>query len=62
MNKLHKRYRKELGVEKFIEAYIQSVILKRTFESISLDYRRYSTLKGGSRDKMISAMIEGIYA
>ena len=29
-----------LGVEEHTEAYIQSVILKKTFESISIDFRR----------------------
>ncbi len=57
----HKRYRKELGVEKYVEAYIQSVILKRTFESISIDFRRTSALVGGSRDEMVEAATTELY-
>ena len=58
----HKGYRKLLGVENFIEAYIQSTILKRTFESISVDFRRGSTLVGGSKECMLDAAVERLYA
>ncbi|EQB62136.1 hypothetical protein NAPIS_ORF00285 [Vairimorpha apis BRL 01] len=36
----HKRYIKELGIQPSLEAYIQSVVLKKTLESISLERRR----------------------
>ncbi|MCZ6914002.1 MAG: hypothetical protein O7C59_05785 [Rickettsia endosymbiont of Ixodes persulcatus] len=52
---------RELGIERYIEAYIQSVVLKRTFESISIDFRRTSTLVGGIRENMISAATEKLY-
>jgi hypothetical protein len=51
VTRCHKAYKKMLGVEDHTEAYIQSVILKKTFESISIDFRRsadtidYSTYK-----------------
>ena len=58
----HKSYLRSLGVERYIEAYIQSVILKRTFESISLDFRHNSSLDGGNRDYQVQAAVEGLYA
>ena len=36
----HGSYKKMLGIEDRTEAYIQSLILKKTFESISIDFRR----------------------
>ena len=36
----HKKYLKELGITKNIQAYMQSRTLKKTFESINLDFRR----------------------
>ncbi|KAF9761960.1 hypothetical protein NGRA_2304 [Nosema granulosis] len=36
----HKKYLKELDVQPHLEAYIQSLVLKKTLESISLDRRR----------------------
>ena len=35
-----KKYNKEIGIQPKIEAYIQSIVLKKTLESISLDRRR----------------------
>ena len=40
VTKLHKQYLKDLGINSTIEAYMQSVVLKKTLESVSLDYRR----------------------
>jgi hypothetical protein len=42
----HKKYQKQLGVDRYIGAYIQSVVLKRTFKSISLEFRRSGELVG----------------
>ena len=36
----HEKYRKDLKVTNRIEAYIQSKVLHKTLESVSLDYRR----------------------
>ncbi|KAF9745491.1 hypothetical protein NGRA_3549 [Nosema granulosis] len=36
----HKRYVKELGLTSSIEAYIQSIVLKETFSTVSFDRRR----------------------
>ena len=38
----HEKYRKELKVTNHIEAYIQSKVLHKTLESVSLDFRRSS--------------------
>ena len=40
----HKKYKKMLNVEDHTEAFIQSLILKKTFESISIDFRRSGSL------------------
>ena len=40
VTKYHKNYRNEIGIEPKTEAYIQSLVLKKTFESISFDRRR----------------------
>ena len=40
VTKLHKQYLKDLGINSTIEAYMQSVVIKKTLESVSLDYRR----------------------
>ncbi len=40
VTKTHKYYLKELGINNQIEAYMQSMTIKKTLESISLDYRR----------------------
>ncbi|EQB60431.1 hypothetical protein NAPIS_ORF02006 [Vairimorpha apis BRL 01] len=36
----HKKYIKELGIQPSLEAYIQSLVLNKTLESISLERRR----------------------
>ena len=40
VTKYHKKYREEIGIQPKTEAYIQSLVLKKTLESISLDRRR----------------------
>jgi len=41
VTKYHTKYRKRLDVSgRIVEAYIQSVTLKKTLENISLEYRR----------------------
>ena len=36
----HKKYTKELGLTKIIEAYVQSKVLTKTLECLSFDQRR----------------------
>ncbi|KAF7670534.1 hypothetical protein TCON_2828, partial [Astathelohania contejeani] len=40
VTKYHRSYLKELGITPQIEAYIQSTVLKKTLETISLEHRR----------------------
>ena len=40
VTKYHKKHRDEIGLSAKTEAYIQSLVLKKTFESISFDHRR----------------------
>ena len=40
VTKYHKNHRNEIGITPKIEAYIQSLVIKKTLESISFDRRR----------------------
>ena len=40
VTKYHKKHRSEIGILTKTEAYIQSLVLKKTLESISFDRRR----------------------
>lgn len=40
VTKYHKKYIRELEIQPTLEAYIQTIVLKKTLESISLDRRR----------------------
>ena len=40
MSKFHKTYAKEIGLTTKIQSYIQFIVLKKTLESISNDYKR----------------------
>nr|XP_013180906.1 unnamed protein product [Papilio xuthus] len=45
VTKYHDIHRRRLGISDRIEAYIQSLVLKKTLESISLDFRRNGNLE-----------------
>ncbi|MGL4850268.1 MAG: hypothetical protein ACRC28_15365, partial [Clostridium sp.] len=51
VTKYHRRYIKDLGIQPALEAYIQSVVLKKTLESISLDHRRGYGMKEVNEDE-----------
>ena len=57
----HKKYIKDLGITKNIEAYIQSKVLKKTLESITFDQRRGSAEEvddcGGVEDGVMKLSI-----
>ena len=36
----HRNHLKEIGIADSVEAYIQTIVLKKTLESISFEYRR----------------------
>lgn len=61
VTKLYKKYRRELGIERNIHCYIQSLVLKKTFESISIDFRRYQGNKL-KRDSELSLAAEKLYS
>ncbi len=42
VTKFHKTYTKEIGLTTKIQSYIQFIVLKKSLESISYDYRRNS--------------------
>lgn len=62
VTKCHKRYRQAFGVEKFIEAYIQSLVLKKTYESILTDFKRGNMLGSMSRNEMIEISVDKLFA
>ena len=49
----HKNYSKEIGLTDSIESYIQTIVLKKTLESISFDYRRESLSSNEVQEKPI---------
>jgi hypothetical protein len=57
VTKFHRRYLKELSITPKIEAYIQSIVLKKTLESISLDKRR-SIEEGHTRGDRVELAVE----
>ena len=51
----HKRYSRDIGITNSTEAYIQGIVLKRTLESISFEYRREDELENhcpNARDRL----------
>ncbi|KAI5175107.1 hypothetical protein PAEPH01_2116 [Pancytospora epiphaga] len=40
VTKYHRRHLKDIGMTESIESYIQTILLKKTLESISFEYRR----------------------
>lgn len=53
-----KRYRREMGMDRNI---IQSIILKKTFESILIDFRRFGSSHIISRDRELDKAVKKIY-
>ncbi|KAF9761033.1 hypothetical protein NGRA_2891 [Nosema granulosis] len=61
MTNFHKKYLKELDVQPHLEAYIQSVVLKKTLESISLDRRRrfdMEDVKEKDLDEAVNSLVD----
>lgn len=57
----HKKYCREIGFDKFIQAYIQSSCLKRTFEAISFEYRRSGRVSREERDELLENRFEQLH-
>jgi hypothetical protein len=60
VTKYHKKHRIEIGIQPNTEAYIQSILLKKTFESISFDRRRGLEEEDGHNevDALVSRIAE----
>ncbi|KAF7676620.1 hypothetical protein TCON_2670, partial [Astathelohania contejeani] len=56
VTKYHRNYLKELNITPTIEAYIQSTVLKKTLETISLEYRRSIEDSINVRDRVEDAV------
>ena len=63
----HKKYIQELDIQPSLEAYIQSVVLKKTLVSISLDRRRgLDQYDAGEEEvergveKLVNSSVEGV--
>ena len=52
VTKYHKRHIKELEIQPNLESYIQSLVLKKTLESISLERRRGHDWSEAGEDKI----------
>ena len=50
VTKYHKKHRNEIGISTKTEAYIQSLVLKKTLESISFDRRRGIEKEDGHKE------------
>ncbi len=63
VTKYHSAYSKEIGLTTRVQAYIQYIVLKKTLESISFDYRRGSEdLITGSDEEVTAAYKSGVKA
>ena len=60
VTKYHKKHRNEIGITTKTEAYIQSLVLKKTLESISFDRRRGLEEDDGHNevDALVSKIVE----
>ena len=60
VTKYHKKHRNEIGIQLKTEAYIQSLVLKKTLESISFDRRRGIEEEDGHNevDKLVNKITE----
>ena len=53
-----KKYSKELKISDSIEAYIHTIVLKKTLESISFDYRREDLIQSESPSRPAKVDVE----
>ena len=71
VTRFHSKYSKEIGLTTKIETYIQYIVLKKTLESISFEYRRadnsgtqdiiemlVETKEGGTEAPEVNAKVE----
>ena len=53
VTKYHDKHVSKIGLDNKTRAYIQSVVLRKTLEAISFDYRRHDKMKGFLRDSVV---------
>ena len=53
VTKHHKRYSRDIGLTDAVESYIQTIVLKKTLESISYEYRREAELDDEAKAKPV---------
>jgi tRNA U34 5-carboxymethylaminomethyl modifying enzyme MnmG/GidA len=60
VTKYHKKHRNEIGITTKTEAYIQSLVLKKTFESVSFERRRGIEEEDGYNevDALVSKIVQ----
>ena len=61
MTKRSKKYRQELGMDNYIHGYIQSLVMKKTFESVSIDYKRNGALRRRVGEDELEKAVELIF-
>ena len=59
VTKFHGKYSKEIGLTTKIEAYIQYIVIKKTLESISFEYRREGAEQVMDRCERLAEVKEG---
>ncbi|KAM0678399.1 hypothetical protein BDAP_001114 [Binucleata daphniae] len=59
--KCHKSYRKRLGIDKHVEAYIQSLTIRKTLESITFDMWSTDTRSAAERKERIEDAFKVAY-
>ncbi|KAM0677464.1 hypothetical protein BDAP_001965 [Binucleata daphniae] len=57
----HKTYRKRLGIDKHVKAYIQSLAIKKTLESVTLDMWSTNANSVASREERVDDALEVVY-
>ncbi|KAI5172894.1 hypothetical protein PAEPH01_1816, partial [Pancytospora epiphaga] len=55
VTKYHRKHSKDIGITESVESYIQTIVLKKTLESISFEYRRGAERLDETEDKPVQS-------
>ncbi|KAI5179052.1 hypothetical protein PAEPH01_2592 [Pancytospora epiphaga] len=55
VTKYHRRHSKDIGITESVESYIQTIVLKKTLENISFEYRRGAERLDETEDKQVQS-------
>ncbi|KAI5173819.1 hypothetical protein PAEPH01_2043 [Pancytospora epiphaga] len=55
VTKYHRRHSKDIGITESVESYIQTIVFKKTLESISFEYRRGAERLDETEDKPVQS-------